>query len=58
MEVRELKTLLKSCDTLQDVFSILENTYQLDKARLGIMSRPLIIEGIIKAVKILNPPEK
>jgi hypothetical protein len=55
---QEIKTRLKKCKNLKEVFDILDSTYNLETAKLGYVSSELIISGIVKAVEILKPEKK
>jgi bifunctional pyridoxal-dependent enzyme with beta-cystathionase and maltose regulon repressor activities len=49
---------LKSAATIKDVFDVCDRHYQLDTAKLNIITRSVVVDGIAKAIKQLKPLPK
>lgn len=46
---------LKKCKTAGEAFTWLATNYDLDGVVLGTISKPLLIDGLIKAINLTNP---
>ena len=57
-EKKQLESDLKHFDNVGDVLTYLNSKYDLKKAKLGIMTKPQFIDGMIKAINTLNPPKR
>jgi len=57
-EKKKLTTDLNQFDNIHDIFKYLESNYDLKKAKLGIITKPMFSNGIIKAIEAVNPPRK
>lgn len=57
-EKNELKAKLLRCSTVQEVFDILENIYDLDNAKLGPLTKSLFVDGAIKGIIMMNPKKR
>jgi len=57
-EKKQLETDLKQFDNVGDVIGYLNQRYDLKRAKLGILTKPQFIDGMIKAINTLNPPKR
>lgn len=53
----DLRGELSKFDNLGDMLNFLKSKFDLS-AKLGIIQKPLMIEGLLKAFDILNPKQK
>jgi hypothetical protein len=56
MTEQQLKDGLNKCNTFQDMLTFLESNYDLTQVRPGIMSKPLLISGLLNMMKTYKPP--
>lgn len=57
-ERKQLTEELKACNTYGDLFKKLLDKYELDQMKLGMVSKPFIINTLIEQIDKLNPPLK
>lgn len=53
----ELKNRLNKCETVSEMFALLNDTFELN-TKVGMMSKPLFVGGVIKGIEMINPPLK
>ena len=58
MSNEDLKKELSKFDNLHDMINFLTSKFDLKNLSLGIISKPVIIEGLIKTRSMLNPKVK
>lgn len=54
----DLKAKLSKTSTVGEALKMLGDLYDLDNARLNAITKDLYIDGIIKAVNLINPKKK
>jgi hypothetical protein len=57
-EKEKLISDLKKCETMAQVQDYLTKNFDLQNCTLGMVSKPLIIEGTIKMINLLNAKKK
>lgn len=57
-EKEKLQADLKKCETVGQVFRYLQETYDLESVKLGMLTRGPFIEGAIKGMVMFNPKRK
>lgn len=57
-EKQRIKSDLSQYDNIGDMFVYLERNYDLKQAKIGFLTKPLYIDGVIKALEMFKPPKK
>jgi hypothetical protein len=57
-ERQRLTNELKDKKNIQEVFDYLSENYDLKRAEMSFLTKPKIIDGLLQAIHILNPPKK
>ena len=55
--VNEIKDELKSCDTLNEIFDVLDKYYDLDQ-RIGLIGRSIIVNGVNRIILITGAKKR
>ena len=50
-----LREKLSACKTLGEMFTVIRLRYDVDKTEVGLISKPIIIQGLLSAREMLNP---
>ena len=58
IEEKQITADLSKFDNVGDMNTYLSNRYDFKQAKLGFISKPEYIKGIIKVLKTFNPPKK
>jgi hypothetical protein len=58
MTKEQFERQLNTCKNLREIFETCNTWYEIENCKLGIVSKPLIVKGIISALTILNPKER
>lgn len=54
----KLENRLKACETVKDIFDVVEHMYDIKSCKLGVLTKPEFIKGIIKAINLTNPKRR
>ena len=57
-EKKKLTTELNQFDNIEDMLIYLNTRYDLKKAKLGIVTKPMFVNGILKAIEAAKPPKR
>lgn len=57
-EKNQIRADLSKYDNIGDMFTYLNSKYDLSRAKLGFLTKPKYIDGVITSIEILNPPKK
>jgi hypothetical protein len=57
-EEQILREKLNSCETIGDMLKVLQLRYDLHNCKVGFLSKPLVVNGLISSFKMLNPKIK
>jgi hypothetical protein len=57
-EKQKLESDLKACDSVAQMFDVLDRTFDLAKCRPGAITKTTFITGMMKGVTMLNPSKK
>lgn len=49
---------LEACTSVQEMFNVLQNNFDLQNCKPGTIAKPLFIKGIIQGIKLINPNKK
>ena len=49
---------LSECKSVQEMFNLLSNTFDLKECKPGAVSKPLFIMGILKGIDLVDPKLK
>ena len=49
---------LKKCETAKQVFDYMNAKYKTEECTLSMITKPLMIEGAIKSINLLNPKKR
>lgn len=55
LEEEKLISDLKKFDNVGDIMNYLSSRYNLKTAKLGMLTKPEYIKGVVKAIKTLKP---
>jgi len=53
-EKLKVMTDLKKCDNMKQVLDYVMLNYQIENCDLSMITKPIIIEGMIKTINLLN----
>jgi len=53
-EKLNVMTYLKKCDNMKQVLDYVTKHYQIENCDLSMITKPIIIEGMIKTINLLN----
>lgn len=56
-EKKALNDQLKACTSVEEMFSLLGSTFDLENAKPGFGSKGMIISGLTTALQMINPVE-
>lgn len=57
-EKKQITDDLNKLDNIGDMFEYLDRKYELKKAKIGPISKPMYIKGCITAIEMFKPPKK
>lgn len=57
-EKKALAKRFEECQTLGEIFRVATRLYDLDKNKLGPITKIAVVQGAIKAIELCDPPKK
>jgi hypothetical protein len=55
---KNIQQQLDACNSIADMFAVLEKNYDLKSCKPGAITKPIFIKGILAGIKLVNPTEK
>jgi hypothetical protein len=57
-DIDEIVYKLNECENVKEMFNVLESYYDLKNTKIGPIIKPVFVQGLVKAIKLIKPVNK